>query len=394
MDPSELCYPFPKPAPQVAPPQYERLRSESPVCPVTTVTGQTAFLITRHADVKRVLADASFSLAAAADPTAPSTGGPRQPPGTLLSLDPPAHTRLRRLVSAELGSRRIAALRPAVEALTAGYLDTIAASKGDLDLYTALAAPLPVAVLCRLFGAPIGDYARFQLWSSAALDTSAQEALFEAYQAMGEYFYRLIADRRSSLADDLFTALVRAVDSRELSERELIMLACTLMVAGSETTTSFLANGLVRLLEVPGHWQRLHDDPELIGPYVEELLRLEAHGPALTRIALRDVEIAGVRIPAGSAVIPAIDSANRDPAEFDAAEQICPERPGNPHLTFGFGPHFCVGAAIARIELQIAIGSLARRFPGLALAAPKDAIAWRTSLAGGPTSIPVHLFGR
>lgn len=386
-------YPFSKSNPFEVPNEYKKLQQDEPICPIKTDTGYPALLVTRYKDVKRILSDPRFSLSAAARPEAPNLGQPKQPPGSLLGLDPPEHTRLRQILSSGLQSAHIEALRPRVLRLVEALLEGLSSSSGPVDLYKLYAVPLPMLVICELLGVADADSHRFARWSTAMLsiDRSATGNAANAYRDMAGYFTRLIASKRRDPSDDLFTTLVKAHNAKSLSELEVVMLACTLVIAGGETTTSFLASGILHLLRSPGDLNSIRNSPELLPGCVEELLRLNAHGPALPRVSVEETELSGVRIPTGSILIPAIDAANRDPDEFVNPDRAFIARINNAHLTFGYGPHFCAGAPLARMEMQVAIGTLVQRFPNLRLAVAASELKWRQSLAGGPAELPVYL---
>lgn len=390
-------FPFSLPSGLEPPPEYARLREEQPVLRVTLPSGDTAWIATRYEDVRAVYTDPRFSRAAAARPGAPRLmPGVEASPDSIVSKDPPDHTRLRRLAAHAFTPRRIEALRPRVQAITDALLDAMEAAGPPADLVGGLAGPLAITVICELLGIPQGDRARFQAWSRTLFST-APRAMEEVAAARGEmlgYLAALVQERRAAPTDDLLGVLIAARDQEDrLTESELISFAAGLLVAGYETTANRLANSVLTLLRHPDQLALLRREPERIAGAVEELLRFTPGGAAggLMRVATSDVELGGATIRAGEGVVAVNVSANRDPAAFDDPDRLDLTRPASSHVTFGHGIHFCLGAQLARLELQVGIGSLLRRFPALRLGVPEAALEWRNavvilSLAALPVS--------
>ncbi|MFD6167385.1 cytochrome P450 [Streptomyces coeruleorubidus] len=392
-----LSYPFPRPSAVEIPRVYSELRDTCPVAHVRLPSGDEGYVVTRYDDVRTVLADARFSRAATVEPGAPQLS--KSPPlaGGLFTMDPPEHTRLRKLVLREFTNRRVQQLRPRIQELTDGLLDSMERLSPPVDLNTELAFPLPVMVICELLGVPFEDRGRFRAWSDAfvSLTSHTPEETAAQRTSMIGYLKALIDSKREAPADDLISALVTAHDEDgRLTEHELITMCITLLVAGHETTVSQIGTCVLTLLRHPEHLAALREQPDMIEHAIEELLRINPIGDGgPLRITLEDVEIGGTVIPKGSAVLAAICSANQDadrftegsPADFD------PARPSaNQHVAFGHGPHHCLGAALARAELQIVIGTLLRRFPGLKLAEEVDALSMTTGMmVHGLTRLPV-----
>lgn len=318
----------------------------------------------------------------------------------MLNMDPPDHTRLRRLVLKAFTPRRIAALRPRVEEITSSLLDAIADGDGDgpVDLVQAFALPLPVTVICELLGIPAADQEQFSAWAHTVVATDpAEDELREAREAMHGYYTALLAAKRRSPSDDLLSALITARDDAEsLSEPELIAMVYLLLTAGHETTVNLIANGTLALLTHPGELARLHADPSLLPSAVEELLRYA--GPlnhATERFTPEPTKIGDVTIPANKVVICATSAANHDPARFPDPGRLDLSRDATGHLAFGHGIHYCLGAPLARLEAEVAFGALLSRFPGLSLAVPVTELRWRpSSFVHGVESLPVHLVPR
>ncbi|NJQ02800.1 cytochrome P450 family protein [Streptomyces zingiberis] len=289
----------------------------------------------------------------------------------MLQVDPPDHTRLRRLVSREFTARRVEALRPRVEEMTDGLLDAMAAlPDGRADLVDALAFPLPMGVICELLGVPDLDRSAFRAWSSDLVSFSGPEKEAAAVEAVGRYLTELIARKRLNPGDDLLSALIRTTDEDgdRLSPEELVGMSFLLLIAGFETTVNLITNTVHALFRHPDVLAELRADFTLTERVVEEGLRWD--GPvegATLRIAAEPVEIGDVTIPAGGTVLVSLASADRDPARFPDADRFDPHRAPGGHVAFGHGIHFCLGAPLARMEAQIAIRRLLERFPELAL---------------------------
>ncbi|GGY05538.1 cytochrome P450 [Streptomyces hiroshimensis] len=390
------AYPFERAPGLQQCPMYAKLREEEPVAEVRMPSGDHAFLLTRYEDVRTALSDPRFSRAATLEPGAPRLAAAPQRFKSLLNMDPPEHTRVRKLVSREFTARRVAGLRPRIQAHTDALLDAMEQQDPPVDLVPALAFPLPVSVICELLGVPFEDREKFAAWSSVFLATTSRtkEEMLAAQVALRDYLAVLVAAKRRRPGDDLLSALVSIHDEDEdrLQEEELIFLGISLLVAGHETTVNQIANSMVALLTHPEQLRRLRETPELIGNAVEELLRLHPPGDeALLRITTEDVELSnGVTVPAGSAVLPGLSSANRDGAQFERPDELDFDRPVNPHFAFSHGPHYCLGSGLARAELQIAVGSLIRRFPSLRLAVAEEELRRPEGmLVHGIASLPV-----
>ncbi len=376
------AYPFRAPHRLELEPEYAQLRANEPVSRVRLPYGGEAWLAVRYEDVRLVLADPRFSRAALLDRDVPRTSPRRLTDPTLHTMDPPDHSRLRRLVSAAFAPRRLAELAKAAQETTDGLVDRIEAQGPPADLVADLAVPLPMTVICHMLGVPLADRGQFTEWIDVALATTAfrPEEIHEAFARLKDYLAALVAARRDEPTDDLLGALVAARDREgRLSEDELVVLGVTLLYAGLETTSNHIGNFAYNLLTHPDQPAALEADPDLIDDAIEELLRFTptVTSAGFTRIATEDVELGGVTVRAGDAVLVQLDAANRDPAVYADPDVLDFSRKPNPHLAFGFGPHFCVAAQLAKAELRIAIGTLLRRLPGLRLAVPVDELPWR-----------------
>ncbi|OHV24127.1 cytochrome [Parafrankia soli] len=324
-----------------------------------------------------------------------TTPRPAQP-SALLSMDPPEHTRLRLLISRAFTGRRVEQLRPRAQEIVEAHLEQIERSGPPADLVRGFALPLPVTLICEMLGVPPEDQHRFREFADFMLSTTAytEEQVVDARARLAGYLAELVALRRAHPTDDLLGALVAARDDEDrLSEEELIDIGITLLIAGHETTASELSNFIYVLLTEPGHWEALRARPELIPGAVEELLRHVqlSTGGNNPRVATEDVRLGDVTVSAGEAVIVFAQSANRDEAVFDHPDELDFTRHPNHHLAFGYGTHYCLGAQLGRMELQVALAALLRRFPSLRLGVPVEELPWKSGLlVRAPESLPVE----
>lgn len=337
-------------------PAYRRLREEDPVhrSPESGV-----WFLTRYADCLEMLVDPRFSAERRRAASAPALSTTQYP--SMLTLDPPDHTRLRKLVNLAFTPRMVKALTPRIEQLVDELLEA-AAGRGSIELIDDFAYPLPVTVIAEMLGVPAEDRARFQAWSPAdmtgsRIDPGPDDPL------MG-YFGALIADRRRRPRADFLTDLMAA----DMTETELLAMCYLILLAGHETTVNLIGNGTLALIRHPGEMIRLRSQPNLIDTAVEEFLRYDAPVQLTSRVATEDVDWHGHRIAALSTVVGILGAANRDPAIFENPEELDVARAHNPHLGFGRGLHFCLGAPLARLIGRIAFNQLLARFPDLRLA--------------------------
>ena len=389
-------YPF-RPAERLdLDPEYARLREEQPLARVVLPYGGEAWLATRYDDIRMVFADQRFSTAATVGADVPRTSPVIQRSASILGTDPPEHSGLRKLVAKAFTSRHVEGLRPRVQAIVDELLDAMIAAGPPADLTESLSWPLPITVICELLGVPFDDRDRFRAWTDLllAIGNVTGEQIEDARRNIDEYLAQLIAERRAKPTDDLLGQLVRARDEDDrLSEEELVTFGVALLVAGHETTANQTGNMVYTLLERPELWHDLAADPDLVPQAIEELLRYVPLGASggFTRIAKQDVLVGGQLVRAGEAVMLPTAAANRDPAVFDHPDEIDFARTDNPHVAFGHGVHHCLGAPLARLELQIAVGTLVRRLPGLRLAVPADDVPWRADRrVRGVLALPVE----
>jgi len=384
-------------------PFYARLRAQSPIHRVGRFLGQEAWLVTRYDDASAVLKDERFVKEAANAMTPEQLAG--QPwfrkvkvfqslQHNMLNQDPPAHARLRTLVNAAFTPRLIGLMRERIQALADKLLDKVQ-DRGRMDVIRDYALPLPATIIAEMLGVPPADRHRFHRWSNAMIAISSSWGVLKAIPnvwALTRYIRKIIKMRRVDPQDDLVSALARAEDAGDrLSEDELVAMVALLLVAGHETTVNLIGNGTLTLLEHPAQMEQLRSNPALIKPALEELLRYSSPvATATERYAREDVTVAGINIPRGELVGVVLASANRDERQFPNPDSLDLTREPNRHLSFGVGNHFCLGASLARLEGQIAVNTLLRRFPDLRLAVTPGALRWRPGpLLRGLESLPV-----
>ena len=378
---------------------FARLRDSAPVTPVIMPAGDRAWLVTRYDDVRAALNDPRLAkdwIKRAA--SQPWGGDPVRMALSrhMLVADPPDHTRLRRLVVKAFTPGRVEALRPRISEITSSLLDGLSSEPGDVvDLVDAFAFPLPVIVICELLGIGDGDRNLFREWTGTTLSSaSTPEEQYAASRGVYDYFTSLVESKRREPGDDLVSALIAARDSGDaLSEDELIAMLFLLLIAGHETTVNLIASGMLALLLNPGELARLRADPSLLPGAVEELLRYgNPLNHATIRFTAEPTVIGGVEIPAQERVVLATASANTDPGRFPSGSALDLTRDTSGHVAFGYGIHYCLGAPLARLEGEIAFGSLLSAFPDLTLAVPPESLRWRpSSLIHGLETLPVRL---
>jgi cytochrome P450 len=385
-------------------PFYHRLRAADPVHWEATM----GWVLTRHADVVATLRDSRFSAERVGfsldwlpldlqETLAPAT---RAFVRQMLFLDPPDHTLLRGLVSKAFTPRVVEGMRPRVQEIVDRLVDGFQDSS-EVDVIRALAFPLPVVVIAEMLGVPPEDHAQFTRWTAdlgALIDgtnLTAERAMsaLQGLMALMDYFRRIIADHRARPRNDLLQGLIAAEDRGDvLSEDELLGNCMLLLAAGHGTTTHLIGNGLLALLRHPNQLRLLRDTPALIGTAVAELLRYDGTVQITSRLAHEDLQIGEQQIRAGENVFTILGAANRDPAQFPDPDRLDITRQENRHVAFGHGIHYCLGAPLAILEGQIALGTLVRRLPNMCLAA--DDLVWQPSqVFRGLAALPVTLGG-
>ncbi|WP_328335965.1 MULTISPECIES: cytochrome P450 [unclassified Streptomyces] len=390
-----MPFPFPTIEPWCPATEFDDLRAMDGLRRVALPTGATAWIAARYEDNRQLLSDARFSRAAAARAGAPRARRAPLEARSLTTMDPPDHTRLRRIAMRAFSTARINGLRPRIQQTTDRLLDALAAAGRGADLVPTVARPLPVTVICELLGVPIADQEQFGAWSRVYLSVTANSAeeIEGATASLKGYLMQLIQDKRRRPGDDLLSDLANAPQEERLDEDELVTLGVTLLVAGVETVAHSISGGVLALLRHPEQWELLREQPELIEGAVDELVRYTpaAVSGGTVRVALEDVSLGGTLIRAGEAVLPAVISADRDATVFIEPDRLDVTRSPNPHIGFGHGPHRCLGAQLARAELAIAVGSLVARFPGLRLDVAVEDLDWDLrTMQRGPRALPVR----
>jgi len=405
MDPREdqqpLGYPFHGETALEPPGAWDRLGEQCPFARVRLPSGDEVTLLTRHEDVRQVLADDRFTsvlrAAGAARIADDESGGVFSSDMAMaLPARGEAHLRWRGTVGRWFTAERVAALRPGIEAMAEKLVDDMVAHGHPADLRTHLAFPLPVWVICDLLGVPPADHDRFAYWSDVLLNLTryGQDEIEQAQDDFVDYLAAHVYAKRAAPSADLLSDLVIDWDSdgHPMSERELVFTAQALLVAGHETATNKIGTTVALLLADRRRWERLLADPSLVDSAVEEALRFDADpGIGVPRYLDEPAEVGGTVLPAGTTVLCNTAVANRDAAVFDAPGDMRLDRSPNPHLAFGAGAHSCLGQALARTELQTALHVLLRRLPSLELAAPAADLRRLEGLAvGGLSEVPVR----
>ncbi|MFD7102060.1 cytochrome P450 family protein [Streptomyces celluloflavus] len=383
-------------------PLYAELRERGPVHRVRFPSGVCAWLVTGYEAARRTLTDdrlgkhhsrgnAAWRARASIMPEPQHS----QLQVHLLHQDPPRHTALRRLITDAFAPLRVDGLRPRLQALADALLDELPAT-GHADLVDAFAARFPFQVLAEVIGLPPEFQRRFDRdWGKVVQPVGPTDPGRAAYEArlrgLQQYIADLVVHKRREYGEDLLSRLVAARDGGRLDQEELDSMIFQLLVAGQEPVTQQITTALLTLLRHPRHLAALARRPELLPRAVEELLRHDSAFELTTwRFFAEDADLHGTRVPAGDSVIVSLCAANRDPRHFADADTLDFDRPHRTHLAFGHGTHFCPGAALARVELRIALGTLLRRLPGLQLAVPEVELRWTPAvLARGVDRLPV-----
>ncbi|MEV4376655.1 cytochrome P450 [Streptosporangium sp. NPDC049644] len=384
-------------------------RGQGAVQPLRLLNGAQAWLVTGFDEARTVLADTRFSAdrvrhreatqlqphevaeMAAKETYEPPPSVENREDGLFVFMDPPEHTRLRRLLTGQFTVRRMRALEARITEIAVGHIEAMKAAGTEADLVPAFALPLPSLVICEMLGVDYADRAEFQERTAIALNTgSGQEERAQAGAELYAFIQRLVADKRARPADDMLSGLVHDADP-PLTDAQLVDMALVLLGAGHETTANMLGLGTFALLEHPDQLAALRADPTLIDNTVEELLRfLTIIQLGVSRVTTEPVTLGGVDIPAGATVVIATPETNRDPRYWPEPDRLDLQRPRTPHLAFGHGVHQCLGQQLARVEMRIGLGELFTRLPDLRLAVPADEVPLRNEmLIFGVHSLPV-----
>ncbi len=383
-------------------PFYAQLRAEAPVFPITLPDKRYAWLVTRYDDVQMVLKDEARFVKDRrnAIPQEQLKKGPWMPQmlkaleRNMLSVDDPDHARLRTLVHKAFTPRLVEQMRDSIQVLTNELLDGVE-PKGGMELLADFALPLPLTVIARILGVPTEDSPKFHRWSKLVIAVATNRNFLITIPSLMNfmnYLRKLIKRRQHRPQDDLITALVQAKEGNDrLSDDEIVVMIFLLLIAGHETTVNLIGSGILALLERPDQMERLRQEPTIIKPAIEELLRFTCPVDMATeRYAHEDVTIAGTKIGRGELIVPVLASANRDEHTFAHPDALDLTRENNKHLAFGLGVHYCLGAPLSRLEGQIAINTLLERMPNLRLGVAPEQVRWRgTMFLRGLEALPV-----
>lgn len=386
--------PFPRPDVIEVAPSFAELRKMAPIVKARTRSGDEAWLALGYAEARELFSDERFGRSHPDPANAPriSTsvmfGGPQGDHATEYE----EHRRMRRLLTPSFSARRMQRLGDHVRELAANAVGRLSEMIPPVDLHEQLSFPLPVMVICELLGVPYADRETFRVWTDKYGDMSDPEGARAALQALARYMHELIAVKRADPGQDVITDLAAAVDGITLTDDQIATIAVNVLFGGHETTVSRIDYGTLLFLRHPEQAAAVRADPTLLGPAVDEILRIAApsdHG--FSRYAHEDVDIGGVRIFKGDALLLFPSIANRDPAVFNNPESFDIRRTDPPpNLAFGYGRHFCVGATLARVELEAVFGELLRRLPTLRLAVPFEQLRLNTDrIIGGLAEFPV-----
>jgi cytochrome P450 len=377
---------------------YRRLRPGSPACPVILPNNWPGWVVTSYSGARLLLADPRVSKdvtqALRLFPPGTAGGYASEMATHLLNSDPPEHTQLRRLVGKVFTGRAVERLRPRIEQAADDLLDAFPVGE-TVDLLDAYALPLPITVICELIGVPIADQQDFRSWTLPFVTMATNEEKAAANRLLAAYLTQLIGNKKANPTSDLLSELIHASDEsgRRLSPSETLSMVFLLLIAGFETTVNLIANGVLALLRHPGQLALLRSDPSLLPGAIEEILRFD--GPvnlATLRYTAEPVRAGQAEIPADQLVHVALLAANRDSHRFPDPDTFDITRPSGGHVAFGHGIHHCLGAPLARLEGQIAIGGLFSRFPDITLDADPGTLRWRDStLMHGLESLPVRV---
>jgi pentalenolactone synthase len=383
--------PFEQASPLQVAPRLIELQARGSVHRVRTDVGDSAWLVTRHADVRRLLDDDRLGRAHPEPDTAARTGKSALFGGPLgdFATEHADHARMRALLQPHFTPKHMRALRPRIEALATGLLDELAEHGQPADLHAVLALPLPILVICELLGVPYEDREQFRRWTNDMANTRDRARSERGLEQLFAYGQQLVAVKRRDPGDDVMS---RLCTTQGVTDDEAAGLSMSLLFAGHETTVVQIGLTALLLLANPEQWQALVDNPGLVPNAVEETLRTSRRGGGqMPRYARTDLEIDGVTVNAGDLVLLELGGGNHDPAVFADPDRVDITRPAASHLAFGYGARYCIGAPLARIELQTVFSQLVSRFPNLRLAADVEDLKMRDDeLTGGLTALPVR----
>ncbi|MFB7652474.1 MULTISPECIES: cytochrome P450 [unclassified Streptomyces] len=392
-------FPMRRTCPFSEPSEYARMREESPVSRAALkVNGKPTWLVTRHEDVRQVLGDSRVSS------NLKRPGYPHQfhisdemlahARLMMLSMDPPDHSAQRRMLIPEFTARRVKEMRPRIQEIVDERVDAMLASGDTADLVAALALPVPSLTICELLGVPYEDHAEFEGWSAAMMNHDlSPEEYGAAVQSLDMYLDKLVTQKESQPGDDLISRFLEKNAAEQVADHaDVVTMARMMLVGGHETTANMIALGVLALLEHPDHMAELRSDPALLPNAIEELLRVFSISDSGTaRVSVEDIEVGGVTIRAGEGILALNNAANHDERLFsDPGTLDFHRKEARSHLAFGYGIHQCIGANLARAELEIVYGTLLRRIPGLRLAVPAESLRFKDdAMVYGVYELPV-----
>ncbi|MET8179278.1 cytochrome P450 [Streptomyces sp. NPDC005336] len=392
-------FPMRRTCPFSPPREYAELRGDEPVSHATLkVNGKPTWLVTTHEHVKKVLGDARVSS------NLKLPGYPhqfhipeemlRQVRLMLLSMDPPDHTAQRRMLIPEFTARRVKEMRPRVQEIVDERIDAMLATGGPVDLVSALALPVPSLVICELLGVPYEDHQQFEEWSANMMNHDLSPEEYGASVAgLDAYLDKLVTMKENAPGDDLISRFIEKNREEQTADHlDIVTMARLMLVGGHETTANMISLGVLALLEHPEHREAITNDPALLPGAIEELLRTFSISDSGTaRVALEDIDLDGTVIRAGEGILALNNSANHDEAVFQNPDTIDIRRKeARSHLAFGYGIHQCIGANLARVELEVVYGTLLRRIPGLRLATPLEKLRFKDdAMVYGVYELPV-----
>ncbi|MEQ4724271.1 cytochrome P450 [Nonomuraea sp. B19D2] len=392
MSSTPVQLPYAQPDPMRPAPLLRELQTRTPIHAIRTAVGDPGWQVTGYEKVRGLLDDDRLGRAHREPDKAARTGESAMFGGPLgdYATEQADHRRMRSLLQPHFSPKRMRALRARVETLTTGLLDDLAAAGPPADLHAALALPLPIAVICELLGVPYEDRAQFRAWTQAAGDITDRARSEQGLTELFLYGQQLVARKRTS-GDPDADVISRLAATDGVSDDEAAAMGMFLLFAGHETTVAAIDEGALWLLAYPEQWQALVEDPSRVDAAVEEILRAPGlGGGGIPRYARENLEIAGVQVQAGDLVLLDNGAANHDAAVFADPDRFDIDRPAVPHLSFGHGARYCIGAPLARVELQVVFSQLAARFPALKLGCATDELTFNAhTLTGGLTALPV-----
>lgn len=370
-----VAWPVARTCPFTLPDQYAEKRKSEPICRAQVWDDSRTWLITKHEHARALLADPRVTVDPAKLPRLSPSDGDGGGFRSLLTMDPPDHNALRRMLISEFSVHRVREMRPGIERTVHGLLDGILEQRGPVDLVAELALPMSTLVICQLLGVPYEDREFFQERSEQATRVGGSQESLTALLELRDYLDRLVTAKIETPGDDLLCRLIASrLHTGEMRHAEIVDNAVLLLAAGHETSAAMVALGILTLLRHPGALAELRGDGTLMPRTVDELLRFHSIADGLRRAVTEDIELDGITLRAGDGLIVSLASANRDESVFASPDGFDPHNPASRHVAFGYGPHQCLGQNLARLELEVTLGAVVERIPTLRLAGDVDAL--------------------